>query len=82
VSKTYPALDVTWSVGGDEDRLGRLIAEIDEDAPTAVEEHQHRARIFFASPAARARAAVRLIALEPDLGCDPVEVSDESVRAS
>jgi ribosomal protein L11 methyltransferase len=78
VSRTYPALDVTWSGGADDDRLGRLIAEVDEDGPTAVEEHQDHARIFFASPAARTRAAVRLIALEPDLLFDPVDVPDES----
>jgi ribosomal protein L11 methyltransferase len=78
VSRTYPALDVIWSIGADDDRLGRVIAEIDEDSPTAVEEHPHHARIFFASPAARARAAVRLIAFEPDLACDPVDVPDES----
>lgn len=76
--RTYPALDVTWSTGADEDRLARLIAEIDEDAPVAVEEHPHHARIFFASPVARGRAAVRLIALDPDVVCEPVEVLDES----
>ena len=78
MSRTFPALDVTWAVGADEDRLDRLIAEIDEDAPMAVEEHSHRARIFFASPASRTRAAVRLIALESDLVCEPVDVPDES----
>ena len=77
MSRTYPALDLIWTIRPDDDRLDRLIAEVDDDSPTAVEERSDRLRIFFPSPLARGRAAVRLVALEADLFCEPVEVPDE-----
>ncbi len=77
MSRTYPALDLIWTIRPDSDRLDRLIAEVDDDSPTAVEERPDRLRIFFPSPLARGRAAVRLVALEGDLSCEPVEVPDE-----
>jgi ribosomal protein L11 methyltransferase len=76
ISRTYPALDVIWTLHPDAERLERLLAEIDDDAPTAVEELPDRFRIFFSSPVARGRAAVRVVALEPDLICEPIEVPD------
>lgn len=77
MSRTYPALDLIWTLRPDDDRLDRLLAEIDDDAPAALEERPDRLRVFFFSPQARGRAAVRLVAIEPDLTCEPVDVPDE-----
>jgi ribosomal protein L11 methyltransferase len=75
--RTYPALDVIWPLQPDDERLEIVLAEIDDEAPTAVEPWTDRLRIFFPSPVARGRAAVRIVALEPDLVCQPVDVPDD-----
>ncbi len=81
MARTYPALDVIWTIRPDDDRLDRLVAEVDEESPRAVEALADRLRIFFPSALARRRAAVRLVALEPDLTCQPVDVPDEDWAA-
>lgn len=75
--RTYPALDVIWPLQPDDERLEIVLAEIDDEAPTAVEPWTDRLRIFFPSPVARGRAAVRIVALAPDLVCQPVDVPDD-----
>jgi ribosomal protein L11 methyltransferase len=68
---------VIWPLQPDDERLEIVLAEIDDEAPTAVEPWTDRLRIFFPSPVARGRAAVRIVALEPDLVCQPVDVPDD-----
>jgi ribosomal protein L11 methyltransferase len=75
--RSFPALDVFWPLRPDDDRIDVLIAEVDDEGPTAIEERPGGLRMFFADSVARGRAAVRLVALEPDLVCTPVEVSDD-----
>jgi ribosomal protein L11 methyltransferase len=77
VPRLYPALDVTWSLGPDGDRVDLLLAEIDSESPTAVEMRDDGLRLFFPSAVARGRAAIRLVAFDPTITCEPVEVSDE-----
>lgn len=77
MSRLYPALNVLWPLRPDDDRIDLLIAEVDDERPTAVEEIHNGLRIFFPTPLALGRAAVRLVALEPDLACEPVEISDD-----
>lgn len=77
MSRLYPALDVVSPRPLDDETADRLLAEIDEEHPVAVEGSDDRLRIFFTTTETRGRAAVRLIALEPDLTCTPVDVSDE-----
>ena len=77
MSRLYPAVHVTWLSRPDDDRLDRWLAEIDDDRPTAVEEHAMGLRIFFPSAIARGRAAIRLVALEPDLLCELQDVPDD-----
>ncbi len=79
--RDYPALDLTWSLAPGRDRIERLMAEIDDEAPTAVEELDAGLRVFFSSSVARGRAAVRLIAFDPTITCRPVDVSDEDWAA-
>ena len=54
-----------------------MLAEVNDESPTGVEERDSGLRVFFASAIARGRAAVRLVAFDPSLNCEPVEVSDE-----
>jgi len=75
-SRLYPALDVLWPLRPDDERVEIFLAEIDEEHPIGVEELVMGLRIYFADPTARGRAAVRLVALEPDLTCEPLEVED------
>jgi ribosomal protein L11 methyltransferase len=68
---------VIWPLRPDDERLEIVLAEVDDEAPTAVEPWTDRVRIFFPSPVARGRAAIRIVALEPDLVCEPVDVADD-----
>jgi len=77
VSRLYPALDVVSPQPLEDETVDRLLAEIDDEHPVAVETGDERLRIFFATVEARGRAALRLIALASDLTCTPVDVSDE-----
>lgn len=79
--RPHPALDVIWAIRPADDIVERMLAEIDDAAPTAVEERPGGVRVFFASPASRAKAAVRLIGTDPGLQCTPVEVPDEDWAA-
>ena len=79
--RTYPALDLTWPTRPDDAHLERILAEIDVDGPTAVEERAAGARVFFSSPDPRRRAAIRIIALDPSASCTPVDVPDEDWAA-
>jgi ribosomal protein L11 methyltransferase len=75
--RSFPALDVAWATRPSDDIVERLLAEIDDDEPTAVEERPGGIRVFFAAPDRRARAAVRVIAADPSVECTPVDVPDE-----
>jgi ribosomal protein L11 methyltransferase len=79
--RTYPALDLAWPTRPDDAYLERLLAEIDVDGPTAVEERPTGVRVFFSSADSRRRAAIRIIALDPSATCTPVEVPDEDWAA-
>ena len=81
MSRTYAALDLIWSGNVDEDFLSLLLAEIDDVGPTAVEESDHHARVFFSAETDRDRAASRLRAFAPDVSCQPVDVPDEDWAA-
>jgi ribosomal protein L11 methyltransferase len=75
--RTYPALDLAWPARPDDAHLERILAEIDIDGPTGLEEHAAGARVFFSSADLRRRAAIRIIALDPSATCTPIEVPDE-----
>jgi ribosomal protein L11 methyltransferase len=75
--RTYPALDLGWPTRPDDASLERILAEIDVDGPTGLEEREDGARVFFSSADLRRRAAIRIIALDPTATCTPVDVPDE-----
>lgn len=55
-----------------------MLAEIDDQRPTAWEMHGDAVRIFFVSADARQGAASHLTSLDAGLTCTPVDVSDEA----
>lgn len=75
--RTYPALELSWPTRPDDAHIDVLLAEIDADGPTAVEERGDAVRIFFATADARRTAAIRLIAVDPAATCTPLDVPDE-----
>lgn len=79
--RTYPALDVSWPDRPDADRIGRMLAVVDDDHPTAIEERPGVVRIFFASIEDRERAASRLAAWDATLRSTARDVSDDDWAA-
>jgi ribosomal protein L11 methyltransferase len=76
--RTYPALDITWpstSDAADEEQAGLVLAAIDEEAPTAAEPITQGLRVFFTTPAARGRAALKVAGLP--VTCRAVNVPDD-----
>ena len=66
--KNWPALDAA------SDQSDLLLAAVDDFSPTAVEEHDNRLRVFFATPDARDAA---INALASRFSVTPVDVDDE-----
>ena len=77
MGRFYPALDLTWPQRPDDERIERLLAEIDDDEPLAVEDLPAGVRVFFAAANGRTRAAGRLAALEPSVTCALIEIPDD-----
>ena len=81
MSRTFPALDVSWIDRRDDETVDRLVAEIDDDHPVALESHERGLRIFFATAEERHRAEIRLTGSDAGLICTPVDVADEDWAA-
>ena len=75
--RTYPALEITWPVLPTDERVGLLLAAIDDEGPVAVETTDSAVRVYFATATARGRATIRLLRFDPEATCTPVEVPDD-----
>ena len=78
--RIYPALDVTWpsrSESSDDEQAGLVMAAIDEEGPTAAEHITHGLRVFFTTPAARGRAALKVAGADLPVTCSAVNVPDD-----
>lgn len=73
----YPALDLAWPDGPSDDEIALIVAALDDDGLTGLEETTVGVRMFFRTPAMRDRAANRLPTLAPDISCLRVDVADE-----
>jgi ribosomal protein L11 methyltransferase len=76
--RTYPALDITWpsrSDASDDEQAGFVMAAIDDEAPTAAEPITQGLRVFFATPAARGRAALKVAGMP--VTCSAINVPDD-----
>jgi len=83
--RTYPALEIAWPgwPGGDDDdeRVGLVLAAIDDEHPIAIEPAPGGIRLFFASPVARGRAAIKITAEDSAAVCTPLDVPDDGWAA-
>lgn len=79
--RSFPALDLIWAERPPLDRIEQVLAWLDDDSPTAVEDRPDGVRVFFAEAADRDRAAQRLRAIAPDATCAGVDVPDEDWAA-
>ena len=75
--RTYPALEITWPAPPTEERIGLILAAIDDEGPIAVETTDSAVRVYFPTATARGRAATRLIRAESEATCTPVDIPDE-----
>jgi ribosomal protein L11 methyltransferase len=73
----YPALDLTWLAHPDESHVEQLLAAIDDEGPTAVEDRPAGVRVFFSSVDARRRAAADIAAFDPAVRSEAIDVPDE-----
>jgi ribosomal protein L11 methyltransferase len=79
--RAYPALDLYWPARPDEAHVERVLAEIDDERPFAIEDDGAGVRVFFSDAQLRNRAAAKLTAMDAALRCEPVDVSDEDWAA-
>jgi ribosomal protein L11 methylase PrmA len=75
--RSFPAIELRWPAPPDEDALERVLAELDEAHPTAVEGTGLAVRVFFGNTAERARAHDLARAVAPDINVTLVDVPDE-----
>jgi ribosomal protein L11 methyltransferase len=76
--RTYPALDITWpsrSKATDDEQAGLIMAAVDDEGPTAAEPITQGVRVFFTTPAARGRAALKVAGLP--VTCSAINVPDD-----
>jgi len=78
MDRLYPAIDIRWSTPPDAGRVEQLLAILDDEAPTAVEERDSGIAVFFAGADERDRAAGIARDFAPDATVTPVSVSDEA----
>lgn len=81
MARTYPALQLNWRTAPETGAIDRALAEIDADAPTAVQDHDNGIRVFFQSSDLRDRAQARLKDLDPAPNCTAIEVPDDDWAA-
>jgi ribosomal protein L11 methyltransferase len=75
--RVFPALDLAWPAPPGDARVEQLLAELDDEAPTALEERPAGVRVFFGSAEARDRAASRVLAADAAVTCAAVDVPDD-----
>jgi ribosomal protein L11 methylase PrmA len=75
--RSFPAVELRWPAPPAEDALERVLAELDEAHPTAVEETGSGVRVFFGNTSDRARAHDLARAVAPDIAVTNLDVPDE-----
>src|SRR5262245_52504338 len=75
--RLFPALELRWSTRPADDHIERLLAEIDDEQPFAIDEIANGIRVFLPSAAACDRVAQTLRAIDGDVVIASVEVPDE-----
>ncbi len=81
MARSYPALDLRWPTVPDDDAVDRILAQLDDHSPAAVDHHADGIRVFFSTAAHRDRALATLSRLQSLPTCTSIEVSDEDWAA-
>jgi ribosomal protein L11 methyltransferase len=74
----FRALDVDWPTTPADELVERLLAEIDDCRPTALEPRERGVRLFFTNDETRERAAELAHAFAPTTIVESVDVPDEA----
>jgi ribosomal protein L11 methyltransferase len=74
----FRALDVDWPTAPADELVDRLLAEIDDCRPTALEPRDRGVRLFFASDDTRVRAVELTRAFDGTVTLSAVDVPDEA----
>jgi ribosomal protein L11 methyltransferase len=74
----YPALEIVWPTAPDPEQVDRLLAALDDEGPTAVDERESGFAVFFPSAERRDRAATIARTFAPDATVAAVSVSDDA----
>jgi ribosomal protein L11 methyltransferase len=78
MARHYPALDIRFQTPPGADRIERLLAVLDDDEPTAVEERASGLAVFFATAERRDRALETARSFAPESCVTSLSVSDEA----
>jgi ribosomal protein L11 methyltransferase len=78
VTRHYPALDIEWPTPVSAERLDRLMAALDDEGPTAVEERASGVAVFFSTNERRDRALALARDFAPEASVTSVSVSDDA----
>ncbi len=78
MDRLFPALDIEWPTPVDSERIEQLIAALDDEGPTAVEERSSGVAVFFPSDDRRDRALEIARAFAPEASVTAVSISDEA----
>jgi ribosomal protein L11 methyltransferase len=78
VPRQYPALRIEWSDAPGPERIDQLLAVLDDECPTAVDEHARGLSVFFSEPAGRDRAVELARTFAPEAVVTAVSMSDGS----
>ena len=74
----YPALEIEWPSPPGAERIDELIALLDDEQPTAVDERASGVAVFFSSADRRDRALALSRAFAPEATITSISVSDEA----
>ena len=78
MDRLFPALEIEWPTPVDSERIEQLIAALDDEGPTAVEERSSGVAVFFPSDDRRNRALEIARAFAPEASVTAVSISDEA----
>ena len=78
MDRLFPALEIEWPTPVDSERIDQLIAALDDEGPTAVEERAFGVAVFFPSDDRRDRALEIARAFAPEASVSAVSISDEA----
>ena len=78
MNRLHPALEVRFETSPGADRLEQLLAALDDEGPTAVEERVTGVAVFFSSPEQRDRALELARSFAPEASVTSVSISDEA----